>query len=137
MGQAIRPTVLVIDDEPMVRAMLRTVLENAGYRVAEADDGVNGLEALKQYPFGIVITDIMMPNMEGIETIREIRRGFPDTGIVAISGGGTTGNMSYLRMAAVLGADRTLGKPMLVRDLLEAVSSIDRGRSSRAAARLD
>lgn len=131
MGDVTIPTVLVVDDEPLVRTMLRTVLEQAGYAVAEADDGYHGLAALKRQDINVVITDIMMPNKDGIETIREIRRDHPGIGIVAMSGGGTSGDMLYLRIARALGADRILEKPMLPCELLDAVSSI---RSDQPAA---
>lgn len=80
--------ILVIDDEPQVRAMLRQMLEREGYEVVEAEEGEEGMRRYREQPVDLVITDILMPQKEGIETIRALRRTNPGVKIIAISGGG-------------------------------------------------
>ncbi len=116
-------SVLVIDDEPQMRSMIRRILSAAQYIVTEAQDGRDGLECLVKCQPSIVITDIYMPNMEGIETIREIRRRDPATKIVVMSGGGSSGDM-YLKAAQAFGADVVLQKPFRAEELLTVVSRL-------------
>jgi CheY-like chemotaxis protein len=118
--------ILVVDDEAPVRKVLRTMLERAGYDVEDAPNGSIALEVLRDYPADVVITDIVMPEKEGIEIIQEMRADYPDIKIIAISGGGQIGPESYLEMARLLGAHQTLSKPVdgdvllgAVRELLE------------------
>jgi len=118
--------ILVVDDEAPVRKVLRTMLERAGYDVEDAPNGSIALEVLRDDPADVVITDIVMPEKEGIEIIQEMRADYPDIKIIAISGGGQIGPESYLEMARLLGAHRTLSKPVdgdvllgAVRELLE------------------
>ena len=82
--------ILVIDDDYQVREMLRDTLEIAGYEVEVASDGREGLKLYHNRPTDMIITDIIMPNMDGLETITELQRNFPDTKIIAFSGGGFT-----------------------------------------------
>lgn len=113
--------ILVIDDEPLMRRTLRTALEQAGHDVLEASDGNDGLaKALAAGP-DLVLTDIIMPNREGVETIGELRRAQPDLPIIAISGGGRMGAGVLLELARGLGATRTMSKPIRNADLLQAV----------------
>ena len=114
--------ILVIDDEAPVRDMMRQALERAGYEVADAEDGRQGMVQLRQQPVDLVITDILMPAQEGIETIRILRKEFPQVKILAISGGGKTGKLDVLPVAQTFGAHRTLAKPFERKDLLDAVS---------------
>ncbi len=116
--------ILVIDDEAPVRDMMRQTLERAGYEVIEAGDGRQGMARLRQQPADLVITDILMPEQEGIETIRMLRKEFPEIKILAISGGGKKGNMEVLPIARTFGAHRTLAKPFERKDLLDAVSAL-------------
>jgi CheY-like chemotaxis protein len=113
--------ILIIDDVTMIRKMVRKTLEDADYEVRESSDGEEGLKALEEAPVDLVITDIIMPVMEGIETIIEIRRRFPDTRILAISSGGTGKNVNLLGMARRLGAQGTLAKPFTHETLLATV----------------
>ncbi|MDY6951804.1 MAG: response regulator [Thermodesulfobacteriota bacterium] len=119
-----RPRVLVIDDDVGIRTMLRRLLEGAGYEVTEAPDGNQGIYLYRQDPVDLVITDIIMPEKEGLETIRELRRDFPKVKIVAISGGGRIRADEYLPMAEKFGADRTLAKPFDPKELLDAVHEL-------------
>ena len=116
--------ILVIDDEPAVRDMMRQTLERAGYEVDDAGDGRQGMVQLRQQPVDLVITDILMPEQEGIETIRMLRKEFPQVKILAISGGGKKGQLDVLPVAQAFGAHCTLAKPFERKDLLDAVSAL-------------
>jgi CheY-like chemotaxis protein len=128
--------ILLIDDDEAVRATFCAFLERAGYEVVTASNGVEGLDLYRKDPTPLVITDIVMPEKEGTETIMELRRDFPDVKIIAVSGGGRIAPQSYLEMAGQLGANRMLPKPVprdtlveVVRDLLDekAAEEIDQG----------
>ncbi|MEW6298076.1 MAG: response regulator [Thermodesulfobacteriota bacterium] len=116
--------ILVIDDEPQVRAMLRQMLEREGYEVVEAEEGEEGLRRYQEQPVDLVITDILMPQKEGIETIRTLRRTNPGVKIIAISGGGRMSKLDLLPIAQTFGAVRTLAKPFERKELLEAVRAV-------------
>lgn len=116
--------VLVIDDEDLVRDTLRRALETAGIEVVVATDGREGLRAYLANPTDVVVTDILMPEKEGIETIIELKRQHPDVKIVAISGGDRTGNTDFLKMAGLLGADRILQKPFRPKELLATIEDL-------------
>ncbi len=116
--------ILIIDDDDQMRAMLRQVLERAGHEALEASDGRGGLEAHREAPFQLVITDILMPEGEGLETIRQLRQVSPDVIIVAISGGGQTGTLDFLDVAQRLGAARSLQKPFGLQELLDVVDEL-------------
>lgn len=113
--------VLIIDDDPPIREMLRRMLEYAGYQVTEAVDGEAGLRSFQAEPPDLVITDILMPNKEGLETIMGLRRLAPEVPIIAMSGGGHNGTLSYLQTADRLGARVTLAKPFTRQEMLDAV----------------
>lgn len=116
--------ILVIDDDNQTRQMLRQALERAGYSVVEARDGAEGLRHYQENPVDLVITDILMPEKEGLETIQELRERFPSVKIIAISGGGRTGKLDFLHVAEKLGALRTLHKPFPLQELLDAVRDL-------------
>lgn len=103
--------ILVIDDEAGVREMLRDALESLGHSIVEASNGILGMQKYGEGPFDLVITDIIMPDQEGVETIQLIRKIRPDQKIIAMSGGGRTKTMEFLQIAASLGAERVLKKP--------------------------
>jgi CheY-like chemotaxis protein len=113
--------ILLIEDEDLVRATLRTALEGAGHTVAEAANGREGLNQLDRQPTDLVITDILMPVMEGIETILAIKRTRPSMKIIAISGAPTKAKIDFLRVARSLGADEILHKPFAMHALTETV----------------
>jgi CheY-like chemotaxis protein len=115
--------VLVIDDDRIVRDALRQVLQKAGYSVTCAADGVRGLAAFRENRPDLVITDIIMPEKEGIETIIEIRAQAPDLPILAISGGARIGNADFLQIAKRLGATDVLPKPFEPKELLAKVEA--------------
>ena len=119
--------ILLIEDESQTRKMLRQMLEGDGYEVIEAPEGEIGIELYKEKQADLVITDIIMPGKEGMETIRELKRDFPDVKIIAISGGGRIDPADYLHMAKKFGAMRTLKKPFKREDLLAAVRDLLQG----------
>ena len=116
--------ILIIDDDATVRTMLKAMLEREGYVVKEASNGVEGQRIYRQSPAQLIITDILMPEKEGIETIMELRREFPEVKIIAISGGGFIGSEEYLEIAKTAGALRALPKPFSREDLLKAIQEI-------------
>ena len=113
-----RPTVIIIDDEEAIREYTRFILEEEGMRVFEATDGNRGLVTATVHPPDLIVTDLVMPDKEGIETIREIRSRFPGCGIVAMSG--ASNSDSYLSMARCLGAHGVVRKPFNREQFLEA-----------------
>jgi DNA-binding response OmpR family regulator len=116
------PTILVIDDDDQVRSMLRDMLEFEGYHVIDAANGRQGISSFQQQPVDLVITDILMPEKEGLETIIELRKSQPGLQIIAISGGGARSNMDYLLSADMLGATKTFSKPVDRKELLSAIA---------------
>jgi len=116
--------ILVVDDDNQIRGMLRRLLEKEGYEVVEAIDGTEAMRLYQERPVDLVITDLIMPNKEGIETIIELRRIFPEVKIIAISGGGRVGPATYLSMAEKLGASRIFTKPFENDELLTAVKEL-------------
>jgi DNA-binding response OmpR family regulator len=114
----------VIDDDPQIREMLGQLLERAEYEVLVAPDGKEALKLHQANPAHLIITDIVMPEKEGLETIMEFRRNFPTVKIIAISGGGRIGPAEYLHSAILLGAHRTLSKPFEVQELLNAIQEL-------------
>ena len=116
--------ILVIDDDDQIRNALRQVLELEGNEVLTARSGKEGLRLFEEYTVDLIVTDIVMPEKEGLETIMELRKTHPDVKIIAISGGGHVQPESYLRMAKQLGASRTLAKPFQREELLAAVREL-------------
>lgn len=117
-------TILIIDDDPQILALYRVLLEREGYRIFEAMDGDAGIEICRRQRIDLVITDIIMPGKEGLETIMDLRQEFPDVGIIAVSGGGRLSPDSYLPLAAKMGAQRTLAKPFTRQELLDRVTGL-------------
>ncbi len=104
--------ILVIDDDDVLRGILRQYLELSGYDVIDTNDAGEAPKILREQPCDLVITDIFMPNQDGIETIIHLKAEFPELKIVAMSGGGSIGSLDYLQQAEELGADRTFTKPL-------------------------
>jgi CheY-like chemotaxis protein len=118
------PRILVVEDDYQVRTMLRLTLERLGYEVDEAANGEVACEKFRSRPFDLTITDIVMPEKEGIGTIIDIRREDPDAKIIAISGGARGGPGIYLDSAEKFGAARTFTKPVDPKELLLAVQEL-------------
>jgi CheY-like chemotaxis protein len=113
-------SVLVVDDQGPIRRLVATVLSDAGYSVQQAENGRQALEQMKQNGFDLLITDILMPETDGIELINYLRKSSPATKIIAVSGA----EAFYLRIAQNLGADLVLLKPFRIEDLLTSVRSL-------------
>ncbi len=118
------PTVLVVEDNPIVMQTATMLLEDSGFRVVTAVDGVDGLKKFRQATPDVVLTDIIMPDKEGISLIIDIRRERPDAKIIAMSGGGRIGNSDYVTIAKALGADIGLRKPFDDLELINAVREL-------------
>ena len=116
--------ILVIDDDVQVRKMLRLTLAAEGFDVMEAQDGKVAMRLFRQDPADLVITDLIMPEKEGIETIIELKRDYPGIKIIAISGGGRIDPKDYLYLAEKLGAQITLEKPFSRKEVLDAVYTL-------------
>ena len=116
--------ILVIDDEQPILDILSMVLTQAGHGVVTASDGQAGLLTLAVHKVDLVITDIVMPNKEGIETIQQLRRSMKGLPIIAMSGGGRSGNLDMLDAAARLGASATLSKPFKTQEVLTLVDRL-------------
>lgn len=113
--------ILLIDDDDGFREMVCLALEEAGYEVLQAVDGREGVALYGKHSPDLVITDIIMPNQEGVETISILMRDFPGARIFAVSGGGGSGIVDALPVARKLGAVRTFAKPFSVKELLGAI----------------
>ncbi len=116
--------ILVVDDQKEMRTVVRRVLTEAGYEVAEAEDGAAALAAFRANPPALVITDIIMPEKAGIETIATMKREQPNLRILAMSGGGRARMMDFLAVAKKTGADAILEKPFRKSELLDRVSKL-------------
>ncbi len=116
-------SIILIDDEEVFCEVIAMVLTQAGHSVRTASEGSAGVALYRAEPTDIVITDLIMPGKEGIETIRELRRLQPKLPIIAISGGRINSDL-YLHLAGKLGAHRTLTKPFSSAELLKAINEI-------------
>ncbi|MDA3955269.1 response regulator [Oceanispirochaeta sp.] len=116
--------ILVIDDDVHIRELINIMLESEGHTVVLAEDGMVGLQMIDKETFDLIITDIIMPNQEGIETIVQIKAKSPDTKILAISGGGRIGSTNYLSLAENFGVDKTLSKPFYHKDFIDCIKKL-------------
>jgi DNA-binding response OmpR family regulator len=116
--------ILLIEDDSTLRWFLYHNLIKEGYAVFDAVHGADGLLQLRKNPVDLVITDMLMPEMDGVETIQQLRRSFPGVKIIAISGGGMASPDHYLKIARKLGAGKTLKKPFTFPELLGAIHEL-------------
>lgn len=116
--------IVVIDDDAQIRRMVTRVLSGAGYAVVTAADGIRGMAMVNKERPQLVVTDIFMPEQEGIETILELRRHNPTIKIIAMSGGGPIGGSDLLKMARLLGAHEVIEKPFRAAELLARVNAV-------------
>jgi DNA-binding NtrC family response regulator len=116
--------ILLVDDDNQVRKMLRITLEREGYEVQEASDGCEAVRVYDPEAVDLVITDIVMPEKEGIETIMELKAIHPGVKIIAISGGGRISPEDYLKWARRFGVANTFTKPVDREELLANVAQL-------------
>lgn len=114
-------SILLIDDDELFRKSVRLTLADMGFQVTDARDGADGLRQYRARRFDLVITDLVMPGKEGLETIRELRAHDPSVRIIAISGGGRAGLGDYLPAARAFGAAASLDKPFTLEALKAAI----------------
>jgi DNA-binding response OmpR family regulator len=133
MSQLRAPKVIVIDDDPAVRNVLVAAFNRAGCETRWAVDGRSGVKLFNAEPAHLVVTDIVMPNQEGIETILQLKRCERPPQVIAISGGGRLGGQDFLMWARHLGADATLPKPFRTSELIEVARDLLESRTSSAA----
>ena len=115
-------SILLIDDNDQIRALLRRVLEEAGYYVMDAANGREGLQQFRHNPVALVITDLLMPDSDGLEVTMTLRRESPHVKIIALTG--SSGEPNLLEVAKLLGAHRTMKKPIEMAELLKAVQQV-------------
>jgi CheY-like chemotaxis protein len=116
--------ILLIEDDENIRKMLRLALEGYGYEVTEACDGKQGLESYKASPADLVITDLVMPEKEGLETIQDLRKAHPHVKIIAMSGGSRSNAGENLKMAKLLGASALVSKPFEMGKFAETIAGL-------------
>ncbi|MDD4309167.1 MAG: response regulator [Candidatus Cloacimonetes bacterium] len=116
--------ILVIEDDSSFRNVLVQMLSRAGYEVRQAGDGTTALQECADFNPDLVLTDIIMPDKEGLETIQELLTTHPQLKIIAMSGGGKFGPDSYLPLAQKLGAKATLQKPFMREELINTIEGV-------------
>ncbi len=116
--------ILIIDDDEQIRTLLTQMLVKEGFETRDAPDGRKGLELYRESRADIVITDILMPEREGLETIMELKKMDPEVKIIAISGGGMINAEFYLQFAKEFGALRTIQKPFGRKEILETIRKL-------------
>lgn len=116
--------ILIIDDDHHILLMIKKMLERAGFEIELASNGNEGLELFKRIQADLVITDIIMPEKEGLETIREMKRLRSDLKIIAMSGGGKISADNYLNTAKIFGASKVLEKPFSQKTMISAVTDL-------------
>ena len=126
VGPTVRPPstmsrILIIDDDDILREILALTLQRVGHDVLQAGDGSLAADIIEASPVDVVITDIIMPGQEGIETIQQLKRLHPALPVIAMSGTSTHSKI-YLDIAGRLGACRMLGKPFTIEELLGAIA---------------
>lgn len=116
--------ILLIDDNIELLKMERSFLESAGHKVCTATNGIQAMQLVRKNSYELIVTDILMPEKEGIETILEIRKKYKSVKIIAVSGGGRIDAINYLDMALAMGATQTLQKPFSGKKLLEVITEV-------------
>jgi len=117
-------SVLIIEDDSEIRGMLETMVRRAGFSVQTTKDGFEGVKSFRRNPSDVVITDIVMPEKEGLETILELREEYPGVKIIAISGGGRHDAKNYLQSAKDFGADYIFDKPFRPKEIIGAIKEL-------------
>ena len=122
--------ILVVEDDELMRKMIRTALVKFGHIVIEAREGREAVRLFRGETPDLVLTDIIMPDQEGLETVVALRRILPDVKIIAMSGGGRGSAQDYLLLARQLGAKAALSKPFATETLLKTVDEVLRSAGS-------
>lgn len=119
------PKIMLVEDDEIGRFAFRSLLDSAGCEVVDVENGLEAVRKLQEIEFDIVITDVFMPEMDGVELIREIREAFPEMKVVAVSGGGGGFTAAHTtNMMSNLGADAVLQKPVTNKELLAVVDTL-------------
>ncbi|WP_027722608.1 response regulator [Maridesulfovibrio zosterae] len=118
------PRILVVDDDPISRQVLRAMLEKEGHHVSEADDGSKAVRDYDRSLIDLVITDIFMPEKEGVQTVRELMKENPDIKIIAVSGGSSSANYDSLDWIKMFGVKYTFTKPFNSKAIIAAVNDL-------------
>ncbi|MBI1788995.1 MAG: response regulator [Acidobacteria bacterium] len=121
MADTTPKSILVVDDDPQVLSLMADILSDAGYRVLEARDGRHAMAAIRKGPVDVMVTDLIMPEQEGVETITQLKKEYPGIRIVAISG---AAEGAYLKLAELLGAHAVLRKPFAPGQLLDQIAKV-------------
>ena len=116
--------ILIIDDEEEVLKMLKMALERKGHKVTTAYNGIDGIKKYRENTPDVIITDIVMPEMEGLEAIKKLRDEFKDVKIIALSGGGFVDPKEYLKLAKLFGAQYTFAKPADLKKISKAIDEL-------------
>lgn len=116
--------ILIVDDDEVIRVLFSDILERGGHEIECASNGVHAVKMLKGQAFDLVITDVLMPNMDGFELISSVQKISPNSRVITISGGGRILSDKYLKVAAALGSTITLSKPVSSEELLQAVDDV-------------
>jgi len=116
--------ILVVDDEAAIRQILREILVRQGHQVECASNGVEALRFLQDGEYDLVLTDLLMPEMEGLEMIQLLRKTHSDVKIIAMTGGGSGGASKYLTLASAFGVQKTLMKPFSIEEVVSAVAQV-------------
>ncbi len=115
---------LVVDDDPEIRDLLKKFFELVGYSVDVAEDGKSANRMLESGPYDLMVTDIVMPNQDGVENIMRARKAYPGMWLIAMSGGGYIQTKTYLKVAESLGADAVFQKPFKTQEMLAKVREL-------------
>lgn len=116
--------ILIIDDDEQIRVLLQQMMEWAGFEVMLAENGKVAMKVQRENPSDLIITDLIMPEQEGLETISRLKKEYEGIRIIAISGGGRIGPEAYLPAARELGADRVFSKPFDIQEVVDAVKEL-------------
>lgn len=116
-------TILIIEDDMQLQGFVSELLESKGYEVVLADNGNQGIEAVEAHEPDLILTDLLMPEKDGVRVITEVKTKYPQIPIIAMSGGQSVFSPVFLEAASTLGATKTLNKPFRNEELLETIAN--------------
>lgn len=116
--------ILLVEDNGLLRESLKLALDQAGHAVATAQNGAVALSMLGSSTFEVIVTDVLMPETDGLEMIMRVRKASQDVKIIAMSGGGRTKNLDVLNFASAFGADMIISKPFTPKQLVDAIERV-------------